>query len=287
MRSLAQLVALVACLVITGSNADAGGRRHAKVVAPADEDEDEDESDDEEEPEADEAPVTIERTLGAPSRDWQVAIGPYLWASSVDANVSLGPSSVSTGVDFFQMSKHAKYGAEALLDVRYKKLAFSGDVMWGVVGLDGAKEVGPLMVTLNGEASSLLADGMVGYAVVGDERSALAFEPRVGVRYQRTSVSGAVSVGGSDVGSAAQVDAGGDALAGARVVVRPARWFSLAGNADVAVFGSSNATWSASADASVRLSRVQLSLGYRTLMSDRAQVAMTMHGPRIALQLVF
>ena len=44
----------------------------------------------------------------------------------------------------------------------------------------------------------------------------------------------------------------------------------------------------AAADASMRVtSRVQLSLGWRTLTTDRAQVSIVMHGPRAAIQFLF
>lgn len=305
-----RLVALVACLAVTGT-AEAGTKHRAKVAPPVEQDEDEDEDTDEEqdgddattdrvalaeeadEEEADEieaAPVPKLRTrhrAGA-AKDWHLAIGPYLWASSVDANISLGSSSVGAGVDFFEMQRHAKYGAEALVEARVGKLSFTGDLMWGVVGIDGAREVGPLMVTIDGTASSLLVDGAAGYRLAGGERDLLSLEVRAGVRYQRTSVSGTVQVGTSPLAGTTVVDAGGDALAGARVFVRPTPRFYLSASGDVGVVGSSNATWSATADAGVRLGqRVQLSLGYRTLMIDRANVAMTMHGPRAALQLLF
>lgn len=234
------------------------------------------------------APVTLHRHAAPRGKDWSVAVGPYLWASSVDANVSLGPASVSAGVDFVQMERHARYGAEVLAEARYGRFSISGDLMYGVVAVDGQTTVGPLMVTLNGNASSVLVDGAAGYLVTGGEHSLLSLEARGGVRYQRTAVTASVGVAGADVGPPESVDAGADAVAGARVFLRPSSRFFLSGSADVGVFGASNSTWSASADASVRVtSHLQLSLGYRTLTIDRANVAITMHGPRAAVQLLF
>ena len=293
MRNHLGFLALAVC--VTGSIADAKprhhhGKKHKKVVplafAPETSDDGIDATD---EVEIDMPPVRLHRHAAAHhARDWSVAIGPYLWASSVDANVSLGSASVNTGVDFLQTAKHAKYGVELLGDVRYGKVSLSGDFMYGVVGLTGGTSLGPLMVTVNGTASSLLVDGFAGYTLAGDEHSVVSIEARGGVRYQRTDVSAAVDVGDSPVAQPALSDAGRDFLAGARVYVRPASWFYVSGAGDFGVFGTSNRTWSASADASARLgSRVVLSLGWRTLTIESPNVSMVMHGPRAALQLVF
>ncbi|HWU87704.1 MAG TPA: hypothetical protein VN253_10540 [Kofleriaceae bacterium] len=234
-------------------------------------------------------PVRLRKSAEkARPNSWHVAIGPYLWASSVDANVSLGPASVSSGVDFFEVQRHARYGAEVLAEARYGRFSIYGDVMYGVVAVDGAKEVGPLMVTLNGTASSLLADGTAGYLLAGGDQSLLSLEALAGVRYQRTVIAGSVNVAGVDVSPPAQVDAAADALAGAHVVVRPFRRFSFSGTFDLGVFGASTSTWSASADASARVSKhVLLSLGWRTLTTERPNVSIVMHGPRAAVQLMF
>ncbi len=222
------------------------------------------------------------------AKAWQLAVGPYLWASSVEADVSLGPASVGAGIDFIQLQRHARYGAELLAEARHGRFSFSGDLMYGVVDVNGGTTVGPLMVTLDGTASSLLVDGTAGYLVAGNDHSVLSLEARGGVRYQRTSVSGSVGVGGSPIASTEQNNAGADAVAGARVFVRPTNRFYVSSALDLGVFGSSNLTWSASADASVRItSHVMLSLGWRTLTMDRANVSIVMKGPRAALQLTF
>jgi len=224
----------------------------------------------------------------ARTKGWHVAIGPYLWASSVDANVSLGPASVSSGVDFFEIQRHARYGAEVLAEARYGRFSIYGDVMYGVVALDGAKEIGPLMVTLNGTASSLLVDGTAGFLLAGGEQAPLSLEALAGVRYQRTAIAGSVNVDGADVFATEHVDAAADALAGAHVVVRPFRRFSFSGTFDLGVVGASTSTWSAAADASVRVGKhVLLSLGWRTLTTERTNVSIVMHGPRAAAQLMF
>ena len=221
-------------------------------------------------------------------KDWNVSIGPYLWATSVDANVSVGPASVSSGVDFMTLTRHASYGAEVLGEARYRKFSFAGDLMYGVIAVNGATDVGPLMVTLDGKASSLLIDGIGGYRVLGNDQSLLSVEARGGVRYQRTTVSASVGVAGAAVAPPQSVAAGADGVAGARVFLHPWNRFTFSGSGDYGLFGASNTTWSLGADASVRItSHAQFTLGYRTLLLDRTNVAITMHGPRAALQLLF
>jgi hypothetical protein len=221
-------------------------------------------------------------------RDWHVAIGPYLWASSVDANVSLGDQSVGTGIDFIDIQRHAKYGIELQGEARYRRFAVTGDFMYGVVGVDGKRDVGPLMVTVGGEASSMLVDGFAGYTLWGGTSSVFSIEARAGVRYQRTAISGSVVVEGNTVASPSTVDAAADGLAGTRVFVRPWRWLYASAAFDTRVAGASTKNWSASTDASVQITkRLLLSVGWRTLTTERANVSLTMHGPRAALQLLF
>lgn len=221
-------------------------------------------------------------------KDWRVAVGPYLWASAVDANVSVGAANIGAGVDFVQTVEHARYGAEILGEVGYGKFSLSGDLMYGVVGIDGGTAIGPLMLTVNGEVSSVMVDGAAGYMVAGDDQSPFAVEGRVGVRYQRTAIKASVGVAGVEAGPPEALDAGRDVLAGARVFIRPASWFYMTGIGDLGLFGTSTSTWSFTADANLKVtSHVQISLGYRTLTIDRSSLSLVMHGPRAAVQLVF
>jgi hypothetical protein len=220
---------------------------------------------------------------------WQVAIGPYLWASSVSANVSLG-GSVSTGIDigFIPLERHAKYGAEVLAEVRHGRFAVSGDLMYGVAAVNGSTSIASVMMTLTGQASSLLIDGAASYQVIGDEDALFSLEARAGVRYQRTEVSGALDVAGFSLQSPDAIDDGCDGLVGTRAVLRPTHWLALSGLFDYGVVGVSDRTWSASGDASLRVaSHVLVMAGYRTLTMERARVSLSMQGPRVAVQLVF
>jgi hypothetical protein len=235
-------------------------------------------------------PARLAKVAPAPAgRGWQIAIGPYLWASSVDANVSLG-GPVSTGADigFIPLERHARYGAEILAEVRHGRFAISGDLMYGAAAVTGSTSIASAMVTLTGNASSLLVDGAASYQVLGDEDALFSLEARAGIRYQRTVVSGAVSLAGAMLQTPDAVDDGSDVLVGTRAVLRPTHRVFLSGMFDVGVAGVSNSTWSATADAGVRVtSHVQVMAGWRTLVMERSLVSLTLHGPRVAMQLVF
>lgn len=223
------------------------------------------------------------------NRGWQVAIGPYLWASSVDADVSLGgPVSTGVDIDFITLERHARYGAEVLAEVRHGRFALSGDLMYGAATVTGSTSIASAMVTLNGNASSLLVDGAASYQVIGDQDALFSLEARAGVRYQRTVVGGGVSIAGAMLQIPDAVDSGSDVLVGTRAVLRPTHRFFLSGMFDVGVVGVSNNTWSATADAGLRVtSHVQVMAGWRTLTMERALVSLSLHGPRVAVQLVF
>ncbi len=164
----------------------------------------------------------------------------------------------------------------------------TADFMYGVVGLSGGTDIGPVMVTLGGTASRLLVDGFAGYTIVGDEHSVLAIEARGGVRYQRTDVEASVDVGGSTVTPPQILDTGRDVLVGARVFVRPSGRFLLSSTIDTGVLGTSTSTWSAAADAGSRIgSHVMMSLGWRSLTMEGSHVSMVMQGPRAAVQALF
>jgi len=144
------------------------------------------------------------------------------------------------------------------------------------------------MVTLNGNASSLLVDGAASYDVLGDQDAVFSLEARAGLRYQRTAVDGSVSVAGISVSTPAAIDDGTDAIAGARATLRPIHWLSLSGMFDIGVVGVSDRTWSATGDANLRVSaHVLVSAGWRTLTLERSHVSLTMQGPRAAVQLLF
>lgn len=271
-------LAIAACVAVLGSTASAGHlhrhkHKHHKVAVaePVDDD-----------------TVEVREPAPAPRHDWSFAIGPNAWASSVDAKVSLGGKMVSGGVDFLAMEEHVRFGLPLLAEARFGRWSIVGDLLLGVVDVDGAGTVGPLMVSVNGTASSLMFDGMAGYRVYGDEFSPVAVEARGGVRYQRTSIAGTIDIDGSPVTSLSEVSGGADMLAGARAFVRPTSRIALIGAADIGIAGSSQSTWSASADASVRVSpHFQFSLGWRTMTTEGALVTIVMHGPRVALQLLF
>jgi hypothetical protein len=245
------------------------------------------ESDEDESEEIDEAPALTKHASLRRAKKWNVAIGPYLWASSVDAKVLLGSESIGAGVDFFQITKHAKYGIPVLLEARYGRFTVLGDMMYGVIGVNGMKELGPVNVQLDGTIKSLQFDGFGGVTALGNSESKVALEARGGVRYQRTVIAGSLGTAEMPAAPIGMVTASTDWLVGARAFVRPWRRVFFTGQADIGVAGTSARTWSAAADASVRLPYALISVGYRTMTTDNPYVSVVMHGPRIAIQASF
>jgi hypothetical protein len=245
--------------------------------------------DDTESAELVDAPVKIKKRTAKHRRPWNFAIGPNVWMASVDAKVSVGAQGISTAIDFFQLSRATKLGVPILAEARYKRFSFVADMLYGVIGVSGEKEIGPLMVKLDGTVKQLMVDGLAGYRVLGGDDSKLTFEARGGIRYARMAITGSVGLGGDDpIAPAPIVDAGADVLAGARATVRPLRWFSIAGTVDQSLFGTSASTWSAGVDANVMIkSRVMFAAGWRTMTTQKDSLSTVMHGPKFLLQVLF
>jgi len=246
-------------------------------------------SDDIDEDEDEAAPLSARKHTLGKERDWHVAIGPYLWASAVDADVNIGSAKLGATIDFGDMTKHARYGIPIMFEAGYKRVTLYTDFMYGVVDVAGKTEAGPLMIDIKGTAKNLMMDNFLGVTVLGaSETAMLSVEPRVGLRYQRTVISGAVDLSGSQFAPPSQVSGESDALVGGRVIVRPFRKLSLIGLADGRIFGSSVSTWSATIEAKYKFtSFVQAALAYRTLTTDSAQVGLEMYGPRLTIQATF
>jgi hypothetical protein len=222
------------------------------------------------------------------SPGWQLEIGPYLWASSVQATASFGR--LSTGIDlgFVTLVRHTRYGAEALAELRHGRFAISGDVMYGVAAFTAGTTIASVMATVAGNASSLMLDTAAGYQVLGDEEAPISLEARSGIRYQHMTLSGELGAAGISVQTPEIVDSATDVVVGARAVVRPVHALRLSGMFDIGVAGASDRTWSAAVDASLRVSsHVLVTAGWRTLTTERSLVNITMRGPRLAVQLVF
>jgi hypothetical protein len=222
------------------------------------------------------------------SHGWQLQIGPYLWASAVQARVGFGPLTTGIEIGFLDLVSHTRYGGEAAAELRHGRFAVSADVMYGAEAFTAGTTIASVMTTVTGNASSLMFDAAAGYQVLGDDDSAVSLEARSGIRYQRTTVSGELGVAGITVQTPELVDGGSDLVVGARAVVRPGHSIRLSGMFDVGVAGSSDSTWSAAVDAGLLVSsRVLVTAGWRTLSTERSRVNVQMSGPRVAAQLVF
>jgi hypothetical protein len=231
--------------------------------------------------------VADARQRTAPS-GWTFAIGPYVWASSVHADVSFGP--LTTGVDlgFISIASHTRYGAEVVLEARRGRFGISGDIMYGAAAFESSTEIASVMTNISGNVASLMLDSALSYEVIGGDGALFSLEARPGVRYQRTTIQGEVGVAGFTVQTPEIVDSATDLLLGARAGVRPTDWLLLAGAFDIGVAGDSDSTWSTTLDASLRVaSWFSVTAGWRSLTMRRSSVNTQLSGPRVALQLLF
>jgi hypothetical protein len=227
------------------------------------------------------------RQSTAPS-GWTFAVGPYIWASAVQADVSFGPLSTGVNIGFITLARHSRFGAEALLEARRGHFGISADIMYGEAAFSASTAIASVMTNISGKAGSLLVDSAVSYEVLGAETAPISLEARSGVRYQRNAIQGEVGVAGFMVQTPEIIDGGADFVLGARAVVRPTHSLQLAGAFDIGVAGASDSTWSATADLGYRVSRhVLLSAGWRQLTMHRSIVNIEMKGPRAAMQFVF
>jgi hypothetical protein len=223
-----------------------------------------------------------------PPSGWTFAVGPYLWASSVEADVSFGP--LTTGIDlgFVSLVRHTRYGIEAVLEARRGRFGISGDIMYGAAEFTGSTEIASVMTSITGKAGSLMVDSALSYEVIGGDAAPFSLEASSGVRYQRTTVQGEVGAAGFTLQTPEIVNDGADVVLGARATLRPTHWLALAGAFDVGVVGVSDSTWSTTLDASLRVSsRLLFTAGWRSLTMQRSNVNITMRGPRAALQFLF
>ena len=267
-------------------NAAANAKAGAEAQAPADADSQKQLADAEEEAAPEDIAPPPRRTAPAPG--WQIAVGPFEWASAIQANVAFGPLTTGVDIGFISLVRHTRYGAEVMLEARHGRFGITGEITYGAAAFAASTEIASVMTTISGSAASLMVDSAVGYEVLGDDTSRFSIEARSGLRYQRNTVQGELGAAGITVQTPEIVDAGADVVVGARAVVRPARWLQVAGMFDYGVVGASDSTWSTALDASVRMSdRVLVTAGWRSLTMRRASVTIEMAGPRLAAQLVF
>jgi len=279
-RMVANRCFVIAALIVMGGTATSAPR-HRRVKAKKAEvstARDIDESD-----HKDTADVRPATTPG-----WRFALGPYVWASSVQADVSFGPLTAGVDIGFITLAKHMRYGAEATITARHGRFGIYGDVTYGAAAVGASTEILGVMTSLTGYASTLLLDSAAGYELIGDDAAPFALEARSGVRYQRTTIHGELGAAGFTLATPELVDSGADLVIGARAVLRPHQAFELAGAFDVGVAGDSDTTWSATLDAALHVTkRLSFAAGWRTLTMHRSRVHLELSGPRAAIQYEF
>jgi hypothetical protein len=240
------------------------------------------------EDDAEEAPIEDPPPAPAPKR-WHLAIGPYVWASSVHAELALGPIDTSVDVGFLDIVSHVDRAAAASLAVSRGKLSFDGSLQTSTLSLGTSRDIGPITAGVEGSVDSLLVEASAGYAVLGSDTATRSIEVRPGIRYQGLTVhgGGTLGIGDSTVGTGGEFSDGGiDYLVGARGRYQVSRRWQLSATGDLGVAGYSDSTWSLSAHATVQVVRwFAIAGGWRTLSNARGATTMQLSGPQIALML--
>lgn len=273
----------------------AGGTTSRVTVKHDEEEEDEEEVDDETEAaplrasakvddseEVDAEPIEVERKA-APPRRWSIEVGPSVWAASVATTIELGPIALQRNVSFAQIAQYLDGGMSGGLEARYGRFTGSGSFQFG--RLATTKEIQDGMGEIGGSLTSVIAEGAVGYAVLGGADKRFSVEPRVGFRYNSLALEGegSLDVGGTAVTAAAGFHrAGTDYLIGARGRVKLHDRVSLVATGDTRVAGDSYATWSLAGDVKVRAARwLSVSAGWRVLETVTTPMTVRRNGPQL------
>jgi hypothetical protein len=199
---------------------------------------------------------------------WSVAVTPYLWAASLDANtrVSGFPEDVETNREGFFQLENLDFAASAVIEARKGPWSVLLDLTYVGFSDDSARS-GPLQFAAELETDGLIAQAAITHTLVANDRWSL--DLLGGLRYARVttdltvaagrnvgqSFSGQADVFDPIVGLKGRLSLGGD-------------WF-IAYYGDIGGFGvSSDLTWQAYAALGYAFSWGNLQIGYRHLDYD-------------------
>ena len=219
------------------------------------------------------------------SRRWSIAVGPSVWAASVETTIMLGPVKVHREMPFAQIMQYMDGGMSGALDARFDRFTATGSFQYGRLAASTTKEVGSGMADLSGSITSVLVEGALGYEVVGGRESRFALELRSGFRYSQLEIGGMGTLGiaGTTVSARGGIHREGtDYLLGARGRVRLHRRIALTATGDTRVAGDSYSTWSIAGDVNVRAARwLTVIAGWRVLETRSDPTIIRRSGPQL------
>jgi hypothetical protein len=205
--------------------------------------------------------VTTERP---PEDRWTFTVAPYLWATALDGEASVGGVDADVDLSFGDILDDLAIGGMLLVDVQRGRFGIAVNGVFARLEPDG--EVGPIQLDVTNTTTWI---GVAPYyrAVEWTYRESASgrplrfvVEPTAGIRYTNLRVE---LDGTGPQGNGRQVDQSEswvDPLIGARFALDLAERWTLAGEADIGGFGvGSDLAWN-----------VQAFLGYKTSLFGRA-----------------
>ena len=220
-------------------------------------------------------------------RRWSFAVGPSLWAASVETTIMLGPVKVHREMPFAQIMQYMDGGMSGAFEARFDRFTATSSFQYGRLAASTTKEVGSGMADLSGSITSVLVEGALGYEVVGRRESRFALELRSGFRYSQLEIGGMGTLGiaGTSVSARGGIHREGtDYLIGTRARVRLHRRVALAATGDTRIAGDSYSTWSISGDVNVRAARwLTLIAGWRVLETRSDPTIIRRSGPQLVV----
>lgn len=205
-----------------------------------------------------------EATTERPPDDrWTFTVAPYLWATSLDGNASVGGVDADVDLSFGDILDDLAIGGMLLVDVQRGRFGIAVNGVFARLEPEG--EVGPIQLDVTNETTWI---GVAPYyrAVEWIYREAssgqplrLVVEPLAGIRYTNLRLE---LDGSGPNGNGRQVDQSEgwvDPIVGSRFTLDLAERWTLSGEADIGGFGvGSDLAWN-----------VQAFLGYKTSLFGR------------------
>lgn len=225
------------------------------------------------------------------SDGWEFSVAPYLWASSVRADASIGPVSTTSDVDFTDLFSDLEFaGMMRFEGLRNDRWGFYLDGTYIKLGGDSSAKIGPFRLRgIDVDSQITLAwldfGGMYRFGKQGR-----SFDLMLGGRY--TYMGADVSIGPFDIDESEDVVS---PVVGGRVQVDLSDKWLVSVRGDVGGFGIGNSpdlVWGATAMLGYRLSDwATLGFGYRYydigVSSSRFDADVQLHGPMVGVAFQF
>jgi len=237
------------------------------------------------------SPTADSSTKPPPPSEWEFEIAPYLWATSLKTDVSLGPISVTSDACFTDLLKDLDFAAMMRFEGRKDRWGFYLEGMYVNLNDDGRAKVGPfrfrgLETEVRFIQASLDFGGMYRF---GD--SGRSFDVLFGGRYAHLETTASLGPLGGDTNNTDWVT---PVIGGQMQLELAEKWlFSL--KADMGGFSVGDApdlTWGATALLGYRYSEcATIGFGYRyyDIHSDDGDdnLDIRYHGPMVGVAFRF